>query len=109
MPKVLTQASTILCPHEGVVMVIPADPMVQAVGPPVLTMADETSVAGCTNMLGEAPNPCMRVIWTEPAVETLVGGVPVLTKDSVGLCITLLGIPGGEASIEDTQPEVGGE
>jgi hypothetical protein len=109
MAKVLNQASTILCPHEGVVMVIPADPMVQAVGPPVLTMADETSVVGCTNVLGEVPNPCIQVIWTEPAVEILVGGVPVLTENSVGLCITALGIPGGETSIEDAQPEVGGE
>jgi hypothetical protein len=109
MPKILTQASTILCPHEGVVMVVPAHPTVQAGGAPVLAMTDETSVVGCTNMLGEVPNPCVQVIWSAPAAMMTVGGVPVLTKDSVGLCISELGIPGGQASIEETQPLVGGE
>lgn len=104
MPDLLTQASIILCPHEGVVIAVPAVPTVLAGGAPVLTMAAESSVVGCTNMLGEVPNPCVQVIWSEPALKTMVGGAPALTKSSIGLCLTALGIPGGQASIEETQP-----
>jgi hypothetical protein len=37
-------------------------------------------------MLGNSPHPCVEVQWVVPAMRVKVGGNPVITKSSTGLC-----------------------
>ena len=47
MPALLTQSSTMMCPHGGTVTAIPGNTRVQAAGAPVLRTSDTFIIVGC--------------------------------------------------------------
>lgn len=92
-----------MCPHGGQVTVISSNARVLASGMPVATMADQYLVVGCAFVLGVVPQPCIKVVWTTPTVETLVMGQPALNALSVGICFAANGAPNGPPIIVTTQ------
>jgi hypothetical protein len=104
----LTAASTLLCPHGGVVSIIPADPRATAGGAPIATIADTFIIAGCVFVLGIVPSPCVQVQWIVPGLRVKAGGGQALDAGSVGLCLAATGVPQGPVSVLATQPRVTG-
>jgi hypothetical protein len=105
----LTAASTLLCPHGGVVTIVPANPRATAAGAPIATIADTFAVAGCVFTLpGPVPSPCVLVQWIVPGLRVKSGGGQALDAGSVGLCLAATGAPQGPVSIQATQPRVTG-
>jgi hypothetical protein len=92
-----------MCPHGGQITTISSDTRVLAGGMPVALMTDQFMVAGCAFVVGTVPQPCIKVQWTTPTVETLINGQPAITALSVGLCIAANGAPNGPAIIASTQ------
>ena len=101
---ILTNTSVILCPHGGVVTHIPltvTDFNINGALPLLLT--DRYIIAGCANVTGAGPSPCLEVVWTNPSNMLLVRGNPALTNLSVGLARDVLGGIGGNVIITSFQ------
>jgi len=107
VPLLLTMQTQMKCPHGGTVVGIPTDFKNRA-GAPFLRVSDVFLVAGCPFMTGPVPTPCITVQWMMPAMKVRGGGVPILTKDSVGMCIGPLGIQ-GPVQIQDPTHHVKGQ
>jgi hypothetical protein len=99
-----TVGAVAMCPHGGQITTISSNSSVLASGLPVALVTDQFLVAGCAFMVGSVPQPCIKVVWTTPTVETLINGQPAVTALSVGLCIAANGAPGGPAIVASTQP-----
>jgi hypothetical protein len=93
-----------MCPHGGQVTAISTDGRVTVSGMPVALMTDQFIVAGCTFATAAGPQNCIKVVWTNPTVRTLIMGQPALTALSVGVCIAVNGVPNGPATVVTTQP-----
>jgi hypothetical protein len=105
----LTAASTLMCPHGGLVTIIPANSRALAGGAPMATAADAFVVAGCAFTLpGPVPSPCVQVQWIVPGLRVKAGGGPGLDAGSVGLCLGATGAPQGPVLVQSTQPRVTG-
>lgn len=107
MPALLTAASTMMCPHGGVVTAIPSQTSASA-GDPILLGSDTFMVAGCPFNIAGVPNPCLTVQWLVTATRVQAGGVFVLNESSVALCLAATMAPQGAVLIVDTQPSVEG-
>jgi hypothetical protein len=107
MAAYLTASATMMCPHGGTVVAIPANPSVTLGGSPILQATDTFLVAGCPFNL-VAPHPCVRVQWIVTARKATMKRLAPLTLDSVGLCIAPDGAPQGPVMIMSTQPKAGG-
>jgi hypothetical protein len=108
MSGFLTTASTLMCPHGGMVIGTPSSTQVMA-GAPVLTVADVFMVAGCAFVNGATPSPCVTVQWVSGAARVTAGGAAALTAASVGLCIAATGAPQGTALVAATQTAASGQ
>lgn len=97
-----------MCPHGGQVTTVSANARVLVSGMPVALLTDQFIVAGCVFNVSGAPQPCVKVLWSAPTVETLVNGQPAVTAASVGMCIAANGAPNGPAIVAYTQPLVVG-
>jgi hypothetical protein len=107
MPALLTASSTMMCPHGGTVIAVPAQ--TQAVADsPILTMSATCSIAGCAFVIGVVPSPCLTVQWVEGATSVQAGGDYALNESSVGLCLAATQAPQGAVLIVATQPTVEG-
>lgn len=107
----LTTASSLQCPHGGVVTIASSNTRVQAVAP--LALATDTfTIGGCPFQIpvgtGTVPHPCVRVQWVKPNVRTTVNGTPTLAEDSVGLCLAADQAPQGPVSVIQAQPRASG-
>jgi len=100
---VLTTATTVMCPHGGQATPIPTNARVSADGSPALLETDIHVVAGCPFTVGPKYSPCVRIEWQVGAVRTAIGGTPVLTRSSIGLCMGAEGAAQGTATIINTQ------
>jgi hypothetical protein len=98
--------ATIQCPHSGQATIMSSNVRVKASGSAVALQNDQTTVAGCSFMIGSVPSPCLMVQWLVPAVRVKVSGSPVLLKSSSGLCQG--SAPQGPPSIQTTQVRVKG-
>jgi hypothetical protein len=107
MPALLTQASTMMCPHGGTVTAIPGCMRAQAGGAPVLRMSDTFIIAGCS-FAPVVPHPCVTVQWVQGATRAKHGGDFVLNEASVGLCLAGDQAPQGTVLIVATQPRASG-
>lgn len=105
MGALLTTASTLQCPHGGMVTAASAGGSAMA-GAPVLTAADTFTIAGCPFATPAGPQPCLTVQWVSTATRVNVGGAAVLTEASVGLCIGAA--PQGAVVIAATQSRASG-
>ena len=102
----LTTASSLQCPHGGMVTIASTNTSVQATAALALS-SDTFSIAGCPFQIpvgsGTVPHPCVSVQWTKPNVQTTVNGTPTLAQDSVGLCLAADQAPQGPVSVVQTQ------
>jgi hypothetical protein len=107
MPRNLTTASTIQCPHLGVGLVLPKNTKVSIDGNPLLLETDVHLVLGCTFTLpGPKPSPCIKIEWSAGASKVKINGVKVLTETSVGKCTNAEQAPQGTAIVQPNQLKV---
>ena len=104
MSFLLNSSSTLLCPHGGRVQHSPLGATLYRVnGYPPMRLADHYMVTGCPFMmpLGPTlmPSPCMKVQWTVGSPFLSIKGSPALTNNSVGLCMSAMGMPQGPVVI----------
>jgi hypothetical protein len=106
--KALTTASTLMCPHGGMVEILSSYPTVGASQSPVATVADTFLIKGCPN-LGPAaiPMPCLTVKWIAWDTVATVNGNPTLSHTSSGLCLNAAQIPQGSVIIAQAQSVLG--
>ena len=108
MPALLTQASTLKCPHGGTVIAIPSSIRVAAAGAPVLRASDTFVIVGCPFPTPATPHPCVTVQWVVTAQRVKHSADFVLNEASVGLCLAGDLAPQGVVLIAATQPRVSG-
>ena len=108
MPGELVQVgATIMCPHSGQASIVSSNHRVKAGGASVAVLSDTTTVAGCSFMVGNVPQPCLKVQWLMGATRVKVMGQAVLLKDSSGLCQS--SAPQGKPNVQMTQMRVKGQ
>ena len=107
MPPLLTVASTLTCPHGGMVTATPGSVRAQAASP-ILRSSDTFVIAGCVFNVAGAPHPCVSVNWVQAATRVQHGGDFVLNQSSVGLCVAADQTPQGPVVIAETQASVSG-
>lgn len=107
MADFLTTATVMKCPHGGTVTATTTNTRAKADGAYILCVSDTFSIAGCPFSTGSGPSPCAQVVWSTPASKNIVGS-PVLTKDSVGMCIGPSGTQ-GKVMIVQNQLTAAGE
>jgi hypothetical protein len=108
MTAYLTTASTLQCPHGGMVSAVPADRRVSLGGSPIVLSSDTFTVGGCVFNVAGAPHPCLQVQWIVTALRSTAGGSQPLTSASVGLCKAADGAVQGPVMIASTQAKVSG-
>lgn len=87
MGFILDSGATFMCPHGGQASVVPSNVTVKVGGNFALVQTDVFTIAGCPFNISGAPAPCLMIQWLTAALQTQVGGIPVLLSDSSGLCI----------------------
>ena len=102
MGKLLTTATTMLCPHGGSVSAISSNAVANA-GAAILRVDDTFLVSGCAFNISGAPHPCMTVEWQNPSQKTKAASGKALTTDSIGMCKAADQAAQGVASIVNTQ------
>ena len=106
MPKNLTTASSIMCPHGGQAILVTKNTQSSAGHTPMLLQSDQHMIAGCPFAVGPVNTPCVTIQWQAPALQVTVNDVGVLTQTSVGLCLNAAGAPQGTAIVVNTQMQV---
>jgi len=102
VPGLLTTASTLMCPHGGMVTAIPSSARVTAGGAPIVLATDTFIIAGCL-FAPVVPHPCVLVQWQLPAQRSTSGGGATLTEASLGLCMAADGAVQGPVIVQATQ------
>lgn len=107
----LTTASSLQCPHGGMVTISSSNTKVQATAALALS-SDTFTIAGCPFQIpvgvGTVPHPCVRVQWVKTNVRCTVNGTPTLSQDSIGLCLAADQAPQGPVSAAQTQVKASG-
>jgi hypothetical protein len=104
--QLLTRASQIQCVHGAPAVLLTTNAVTKAVRADVLLETDVHLVTGCPFVIGLKPSPCVRIEWTAGASAATVQGTKVLTRFSVGKCISPEGAVQGVAIIASTQTKV---
>jgi hypothetical protein len=78
MMPLLTTASTVMCPHAGMALLVSGNTEALIDGAPALLETDVHPVVGCTFFSGPNPMPCLLIRWTCGAVQTRLHGVGFL-------------------------------
>lgn len=96
MACLLDKTTTGQCTHGGSAQPLVANPRVKINGNPVLTVATQFAVAGCPNVVGTSPFPCVLGAFAAGATRVKVMGMPVLldtsqaTTTPTGVTLTLI-------------------
>jgi hypothetical protein len=107
MPGPIIQVGAqLLCPHGGMITVIPAGGQVTSDGAPLASIAATGVVAGCPNMGPPGLVPCTTVTWTVGAVRVTLNGVPALVATSLAVFNSVPPVPGVPATVLTTQEHV---
>lgn len=100
----LTKSSVILCPHGGRVTHSPRSFSGKLINGEIPMLSNDTYlVVGCPVVPGGYAGPCHRVSWTGGSRTRQINGSPVLTNQSVGICLSAVGAPQGPAVISRYQ------
>lgn len=102
MPGLLSTASTLMCPHGGMVTAIASQARASVGGAPLVLATDTFLIAGCAFSPG-SPHPCVLVQWQLPAQRTTAAGTPTLTDASIGFCLAADGAMQGPVIVASTQ------
>jgi hypothetical protein len=108
MGDYLTTASTLQCPHGGMVSAVASDSKVSLGGSPIVLSSDTFLVGGCAFNVAGVPHPCLQVQWIVTVLKATADGSSPLSTDSVGLCKAADGAPQGPVSIVSTQAKASG-
>ncbi len=108
MANFLTTSSVLMCPHGGSVQIIGTNMRAKA-SDPLATASDTFIVAGCPFVIGTAPHPCVKVQWIVSSSRCKAGGNPLLTQQSVGMCVAGDQAPQGTVQVVSTQSKVSGQ
>lgn len=100
--------ATALCPHAGQVSIVSTNARVLVSNQPVAMLNDTYLVAGCPFMVGNKPQPCVKVQWLVPAARVLVNNQPAILQTSTALCLSAEQIPQGPPTVVVTQVRVKG-
>ena len=101
--KLLTTASTLMCPHGGQAVLMTTNTRVAASRSKVLLESDVHTVTGCPFMVGNTAVPCVRIDWSGGASRASVDGTAPLVETSIGQCLNAPGGTQGVAVIVNTQ------
>lgn len=101
MAGLLTTASTLTCPHGGMVSAIPSS-TITAGGNPIVLATDTFTIAGCA-FAPVVPHPCVLVQWQLPTQRSTGQSTPTLTESSVGFCMAADGAIQGSVLVQATQ------
>jgi hypothetical protein len=96
---VLNVTATIMCPHGGRAILTTSNSRLLVGGAPALTMADVHMIAGCAFTIALKPSPCLRIQWIPGSTKLMANGVPVITTENVGLCLSPEQAPQGPCVI----------
>lgn len=111
--NILTVTSTVMCTHGGQAILTTANSKLLVDSVPALLESDVHAVAGCPFQIpvgvGTKPSPCIRIEWSAGTTQLNVNGTGVLTRTSVGKCISPEGAPQGVAIIANTQVRTTGQ
>ena len=107
MPKLLTTASVLMCPHGGTVQIASQNSVTKAAAPVALA-TDTFTIAGCPFILGVMPHPCVRVDWQVTTQKVTIDSKAALNEASGGLCMAADNAPQGTVLITSTQMKVDG-
>jgi hypothetical protein len=102
---VLTEDSTIQCPHGGVAALSTANTKVKVGGAFALLESDIFTVSGCPFTIGPKYSPCTRIEWSAGAVKVRAD-TAVLVSSSIGVCYSGESLPQGLAIIANTQSKL---
>jgi hypothetical protein len=109
---ILTTASTVQCPHGGIVNLTTSNVLATVDGAPMLLLTDIHTVSGCPFQVpigtGTKPQPCVIVRWSAGATQTMVSRTPVLLQTSVGICFSAEQIPQGPPVVVSVQHQARG-
>jgi len=108
MPPLFHVGASAICPHAGLVSVVPTNTRVLVSGQPVAIMTDTFPVAGCVFNISGSPHPCVLVKFIAPATRVLINGSPAILQTSAGLAQAADQAPQGPPSILVTQIRVQG-
>ncbi len=108
MGAYLTSASTLQCPHGGMISAVASNSKVSLGGSPIVLSSDTFTVGGCAFVIGPTPHPCLQVQWIVTVLKGAADGSRPLSTDSVGLCKAADGAPQGPVMIASTQAKVSG-
>lgn len=103
---VLHVGAQAICPHGGQAIVSAGAPNVLVSGQPVATTIPDSIVACAFTIPLGKPQPCVIAQWAAPATKVFAGGQPVITRASLGLCLSVEQLPGGPATVTTCQPKV---
>lgn len=108
MPGILTTTSSVMCMHGGSAVLTTTNALMTVAGAPALLQTDVHPIAGCPFQIpfgvGTKPSPCVRIVWLTGTFRFTVGGVGVLTQTSLGLCLSVEGIPQSLAVVAGASP-----
>lgn len=107
MIPILTQASTVICPHGGQATLLTSNVEAKVDGAYMLLITDQHPIVGCP-FFTTVPSPCVRIQWVTAAAQTNLRGIPVLLQTSVGLCLNVAQAPQGTAVVVQTQQKAKG-
>lgn len=106
MGQYLTKSSTLMCPHGGSVMPIPANAKV-TLDDSIVLATDTFPIGGCA-FAPVVPHPCVQVQWMVTALRATADGAAPLTTESIGMCVAADGAIQGPVMIQVTQAQVSG-
>jgi hypothetical protein len=107
MIPILTEASTVICPHGGQAVLMTSNVEAKVDGAHMLLITDRHLIAGCP-FFTTVPMPCLSIQWVTAAAQTNLHGIPVLLQTSVGLCLNAAMAPQGTAVVVQVQQKAKG-
>lgn len=107
MPSLALHVSaTVTCPHGGQATDVSSNVRVKVSQMAVASVADQFTIAGCSFMVGNKPQPCISIRWVVPALRVKVNGSAALLQSSTGLCLSAEQAPQGPPTVTPTQQRV---
>lgn len=104
--------ATFQCAHAAPATLAGSGARARMSGQAVAVQGDRASVAGCPFQVpagpGTKPQPCVAVVFPQPALRVRVGGKPALLHPAATICQSAEGIPAGPATPGRIQPRVRG-
>ena len=88
MPGFLVhEGAIVLCSHGGTAQPTVPYPRVTVSGQPIVLQVAPYAVAGCPNIIGIVPVPCVTGNWLLGSLRIKANGLPVVLRDSLSITV----------------------